>query len=165
MKLSALALSALAITSTALSAVPAQATPLWAWAVANSQCKYMRAGVPWEKSMKAALADNSHHLDEMEQASRLGVAGTAITIAVKEQCPKVLYKVYGQHQKQQQQKAAPAVNAITRVGDLVMASQTLMAKGEMGQACVKATEANKLQAAYNLGTSRPLQYALTSCAK
>ena len=80
-----------------LTPLPTQAYPIWAKAVARSQCEYLAMGAEWEESIEQALWDNAHWSDEMVRNKKL--AGRAIAHAAYETCPKLYMEAFEQHER------------------------------------------------------------------
>jgi hypothetical protein len=74
-------------------ATPAQALPIWAKAVARSECEYYAMGVGFPEALQQALRDNSHWNDEMQQAG-YKISAKAIFVATYNRCGKLQQDAY-----------------------------------------------------------------------
>lgn len=74
-------------------ATPAQALPIWAEAVAQSECEYYAMGVGFPEALQQALRDNNHWNDEIKQAGPK-VAAKAIMVATFDRCRELQQDAY-----------------------------------------------------------------------
>lgn len=84
-----------------LTATPTQAFPVWAEAIARSQCEYMAMGIDWETSVEQSLRDNDHWIDEVLRNKQL--ASKVIVRVAYEMCPSVYQKVFLEYENKQTQ--------------------------------------------------------------
>ena len=80
-----------------LSTAPTQAYPVWAKAVAQSQCEYLAMGAEWEESLEKALWDNIHWIEEMSRNEEQ--AGHAIAYAAYKTCPDIFMQAFRRHEQ------------------------------------------------------------------
>jgi hypothetical protein len=87
----------------ALTSTPTQAYPIWATAIAKSQCEYFAMGFDLETAIEYSLRDNLHWSEEFLNSK---VAARVIVYAVHEMCPNLQQKAI----EGDRQNAQPAYN-------------------------------------------------------
>ena len=88
----------------ALSSTPTHAYPVWATAIARSQCEYMAMGIGWKTSVDQSLRDNAHWMDEVLNNRQL--AAKVIVRAAYDMCPNIYQAVFQEYENQQPTKPA-----------------------------------------------------------
>ena len=87
-----------------LTTTPVQALPIWAMAIARSQCEYLAMGIDWETAVDQSLRDNAVWSDEFLNNK---TASKAIVYAAHELCPNLYQSAFQEYERQ---KVFPTTN-------------------------------------------------------